>query len=356
MEQIATHPTVSVVIPVYNGERFLRDSVNSVLGQTFIDFEIVIVDDGSTDGSAEIVCTYTDTRIRLVSHVLNRGLAEARNTGIRSSRGNYVALLDSDDIAEPTRLADQVEAMEQDRGLVYLGTWAWMFSSEMPTVTKLWQTETADNMLRIFLMFRNRFNASSVMFRRNVVPLELFSNIPMAEDYRFAVAMSKLGRIGNLPKPLVRYRRHAASLTVSKQTLMTECVGIILHQQLEDFGIRPSKRELEIHQHVGRLLLQSSASLLEECENWLCKLSSHNDAVQRFDSHVFREIVSREWFELCKHGSPAGLASWRRYWRSNLSKAWLPSMWQRLRFLVKCLIKHRREGGDVPKVQATRES
>src|SRR4029077_7500044 len=179
---------------------------------------------------------------------------------------------------------------------------------------------------------------------------------PMAEDYGFAIAMSRLGKIGNLPKPLVRYRKHPPSLTVSKQTLMTECVERIVYKQLDDFGIRPSKRELEIHQHVGRLLLQSSTSLLDECENWLCKLNNHNDVAQRYDCQVFREIMSKEWFELCKHGSPAGLFAHRRYWHSNLSKAWPPSMRQRLRFLVKCLLKHRREGGDRPKVQAMQES
>lgn len=347
--------SVSVVIPVYNSERFLQDSINSVLDQTFSDFEIVVVDDGSTDGSADIVHRYSDARIRMVSHARNRGQAEARNTGIRSSRGIYVALLDSDDIAEPTRLAEQVEAMERDRELAYLGTWALIFNSETPTVTKLWKTEITDNALRILLMFRNRFNASSVMFRRNAVSSELFENIPMAEDYRFTVAMSKLGKIGNLSKPLVRYRRHATSLTVSKQSLMTECVEKILLQQLEDFGMRPSERELKIHQHVGRLLLQGSASLLSECENWLCKLSNHNDVAQRFDSHVFREIVSKEWFELCKHGSPAGLTAWRRYWHSNLSQAWIPSIRQRLRFFAKCVFKHRREGGDLPKVQSVQE-
>lgn len=348
--------SVSVVIPVYNGERFLRESINSVVSQTFTDFEIVIVDDGSTDGSADVVRSYSDSRIRMVSHARNRGLAEARNTGIRSSRGIYVALLDSDDIAEPTRLADQFKAMEQERGLVYLGTWALIFNSEIPTATKLWKTETTDHELRALLLFRNRFNASSVMFRQNVVPSELFPNIPMAEDYRFAVAMSKLGKIANLPKPLVRYRQHAASLTVSKQNFMTEYVGKILHRQLDDFGISPSKRELEIHRHVGRLLLRSSASLLDECENWLCELSKHNDVAQHYDCHTFSEVVSKEWFEVCKHGSPAGLAAWRRYWHSNLSQAWHPSMRQRIRFLMKCLFKHRREGGDLPKVQAMQES
>jgi Glycosyl transferase family 2 len=356
LEYLVTDPTVSVVIPVFNGERFLRDCINSVLGQTFSDFEIVVVNDGSTDGSPEILHSYSDTRLRMVSHTQNRGLAEARNTGIRSSHGNYIALLDSDDIAEPTRLADQVEAMEQDRELVYLGTWALRFQSHSPAVTKVWKAEITDTELRILLMFRNRFNASSIMFRRTIVPTELFANIPMAEDYGFAVAMSKLGKIGNLPKPLVRYRQHGASLTVSKQTLMTECVGNILRTQLEEFGMSPSNRELLIHQHIGRLLLPSSTSLLAECEDWLCRLSHQNDMVQRFEPDVFREIVSKEWFELCKHGSPGGFSAWRRYWHSSLSKAWTPNVQQRLRFFVKCLLKHRRKGGDLPQIPVMRES
>lgn len=348
-----TSPAVSVVVPVFNGERFLRESIISVLGQTFSNFEIIVVNDGSTDGSPEIVRSFSDPRVRMVSHAKNLGLAEARNTGIRSSRGVYIALLDSDDIAEPTRLADQVEAMERDSTLAYLGTWALRFQSHTPAVTKVWKTETTDTELRILLMFRNRFNASSTIFRRAVVPAGLFASIPMAEDYKFAVAMSKLGRIGNLPKPLVRYRQHATSLTVSKQTLMTDCIESILRQQLEEFGLIPSKRELLIHQHVGRLLLQSSLSLLEECDDWLHKVIHHNNAVaQRFDSDALCTIMSKEWFELCKYSSPAGFAAWRRYWRSDLSKFWQPSMRQRMKFLLKCAVRHRREGGDVPKVWA----
>lgn len=346
-------PTVSVVIPVFNGERFLRESIISVLNQTFSDFEIIVVNDGCTDGSPEIFRSFPDPRLRMVSHPQNLGLAEARNTGIRSSRGVYIALLDADDIAEPTRLAEQVNAMEQDPKLVYLGAFALRFQDGTPMATKVWKTETVDMELRILLMFRNRFNASSIMFRRAIVPPELFANIPMAEDYRFAVAMSKLGEIGNIPKPLVRYRQHATSLTVSKQTLMTDHVAEILRQQLEEFGMSPSKRELLIHQHIGRLLLRSSISLLDECDNWLRKLIHSNELTHRFESNAFRTIVSREWFELCKHASPAGFAAWRRYWRSDLSKAWQPTILQRMRLLVKCAVRHRREGGDLPKLVAT---
>src|SRR5262245_1919419 len=101
-------PTVSVVIPVYARAAFVGAAVDSVLAQTFPSFEIVVVDDGSTDRSREIIRAYRDPRVRLICHPHNRGIPAARNTGIDAARGDYVAFLDSDDIAYPNRLARQV--------------------------------------------------------------------------------------------------------------------------------------------------------------------------------------------------------------------------------------------------------
>lgn len=87
MGQSVPQPSVSTVIPVYNGARFIRESINSALAQTLTDIEVIVVDDGSTDGTAEIALSYSDARIRLVRHAQNRGPAEARNTGIRQANG-----------------------------------------------------------------------------------------------------------------------------------------------------------------------------------------------------------------------------------------------------------------------------
>ena len=103
---------VSVVIPAYNRERYLADAVDSVLAQTFTDFELLIVDDGSRDRTVEIAKSYRDPRIRLVRHERNRGVAAARNTGVAEARGAYVAFLDSDDVAYPDRLARQVAFLD----------------------------------------------------------------------------------------------------------------------------------------------------------------------------------------------------------------------------------------------------
>ena len=98
------NPAISVVMPVYNVEKYVSASIESVLSQTFTDFEIIVVDDGGKDASIDICSSYTDPRIRIVSQK-NRGLAGARNTGILESRGEYIALLDSDDCWEPEKLA-----------------------------------------------------------------------------------------------------------------------------------------------------------------------------------------------------------------------------------------------------------
>ena len=109
-------PQVSVVMPVYNGERFLAEAIESILDQTFTDLELIVVDDGSTDGSADIVRTYLerDGRIRFFQHERNRGAADARNTGIAAARGEYIAAMDADDISLPERLDTQVDYLRMN--------------------------------------------------------------------------------------------------------------------------------------------------------------------------------------------------------------------------------------------------
>lgn len=118
-------PLVSVVMPVYNSERFVAEAVDSILQQTLTDFEFLIVDDGSTDGSLGIIQDYAerDPRIRITQHSENRGVAAARNTGIARASGKYVAVMDSDDVSLPQRIEKQVTYLEahSDIGAVGVG-------------------------------------------------------------------------------------------------------------------------------------------------------------------------------------------------------------------------------------------
>src|SRR5437868_6754219 len=114
-------PRISINTPVYNGEKFIARAVQSVLAQTYGDFELVVVNDGSKDSTAQILNSFTDPRIRVIHQEQNQGISRTRNHALRSSRGDYVAVLDADDIARPHRLQAQLEALTQDPRLDGVG-------------------------------------------------------------------------------------------------------------------------------------------------------------------------------------------------------------------------------------------
>ena len=130
-------PKVSVVMSVCNSEPFIRDAINSILGQTFQDFEFIIINDGSTDGSLQIIQSYGDSRIRITSQE-NLGLTKSLNKGIGIARGEYIARQDADDISEPSRLEKQVAVLEQNSRAV-------LVSSNIRYFSEAWTSSPESN-------------------------------------------------------------------------------------------------------------------------------------------------------------------------------------------------------------------
>jgi glycosyltransferase involved in cell wall biosynthesis len=114
---------ISVIMTVYNGEKFLREAIDSVLNQTFQDFELIIIDDGSTDSTLKIINSYSDSRIRLIENIQNRGQSYSRNLGIKESKGEYVAIMDADDIMYPSRLEKQLDFLQSQNRIICF-SWA----------------------------------------------------------------------------------------------------------------------------------------------------------------------------------------------------------------------------------------
>ena len=160
-----TAPKVSVVMSVYNGERYLREAVESILNQTFIDFEFVIIDDGSTDDTLGILERYTDPRIRLVKNGRNIGLTESLNRGIRLARGKYVARQDADDISLPERLSSQLLFLDKHRGIGLVGTSFDIIDSSGRLCEQV-ILPTDNETLQELLWVRNCFCHGSVMMRK----------------------------------------------------------------------------------------------------------------------------------------------------------------------------------------------
>jgi GT2 family glycosyltransferase len=210
-------PTVTVLLAVHDGEPYLRQCVDSVLGQTFGDFELLIVDDASCDSTPAILASYDDPRIRVLRNAANLGQVPSLNRGLREARGDYVARIDADDWCRPPRLARQVEVLERDPAVGLVGTWMDLVDERDRPVAELRST-IADFAEFVFhtLIMRVLISHPSAMFRRDpVLALGGYDErTGPAEDkdlWRRLLLERWHARI--VPEPLVVYRVHEAQLS-----------------------------------------------------------------------------------------------------------------------------------------------
>jgi hypothetical protein len=210
-------PAVTVLMAVYNGERFLRQAIDSVLTQTFSDFEFVIVDDGSTDRSREILAGYTDPRIRPLWNSANLGLTRSLNRGLAASTAELVARQDADDISEPRRLERQVGYLERHPEIAALGTWYTKIGLDgAPLGLRRLPCDPLE--VRWAMLFYCPLIHSAVVFRRSALAArtgfydEQFS---YAQDYDLWSRLAEHGAIGNLGEYLLRLRISPWSMTAT---------------------------------------------------------------------------------------------------------------------------------------------
>jgi hypothetical protein len=210
-----TEPLASIVLPVYNCEKYVGDAIESLLRQTFTSFELIVINDGSTDRSAEIVSSFHDPRISVL-HQGNQGLAATLNRGISLARGTYVARQDADDLSHSDRLAFQVAYMEDHPDCVLLGTWAQMM--EKDRLVERYHRHPVDELeLRYELLFNNPFVHSSVLMRRSaLLKAGGYTSDPERqppEDYELWSRLSRIGSIANIGKVLQIYREIPGSIS-----------------------------------------------------------------------------------------------------------------------------------------------
>lgn len=205
-------PRVTVLMPVFNGEKYLAEAIDSILNQTFADFEFIIIDDGSMDRTWAILSSYTDPRLRLVRNDENIGVSKAANKGLALAQGKYIARMDADDVSLPERLARQVDYLETHPEIGVLGTGVQIMDGSGDT-SDTWQFPTQHGMLRWSLCFTCPIMHPTVMMRRQAVQWVggYASDMVLAEDYDLWRRLSDVTRLSNLPDVLLRLRLHEAN-------------------------------------------------------------------------------------------------------------------------------------------------
>lgn len=228
----AVVPIISVAMPVYNGERYLADAIDSILAQTFSNFELIIIDDGSTDGSLQILQRYQkrDARIRLIARE-NRNLATTLNDIIDLARGKWTARMDQDDVALPNRFERQLEWLAQT-GADICGGWVKFFGTSDKRVLKHPQTDAA---IKMALLFGCPFAHPTVMMRTELAKQLRYDKAwEKCEDYDLWEKAARLGcEMTNVPEVLLFYRQHEAQISTATSVRQEELTQKIRRRRWE---------------------------------------------------------------------------------------------------------------------------
>ena len=218
-------PRVSLLMAAYNGAAFIGESIASLLAQSFADFELIIIDDASTDGTAKIVAAYADPRIRLLRNTANLGIVGTRNRGFAAARGIFVAILDQDDLSRPRRLEAQVAYLDGHPDCVLVATDIDVMEAGHLRASRFSGLgATGPVVLRWMLHISNPLIHSSVMFRADVVRslgIYLRQDYALCEDYDFYLRMLPLGEIAILPERLTVLREHGGRASKRQEAALT---------------------------------------------------------------------------------------------------------------------------------------
>jgi len=240
----------------FNASRFVEEALSSLSAQTLSDLEVLVADDGSTDDTAARVerAEQRDPRIRLLRLGRNRGQAFALNAALDQASGRYLAVLDADDQAPPSRLADQVEALERDPGLLLVGGAAQTFEDGRPEVGALWRYATLDGDIRARNLFKSEFISGAMTFDRERLAshgLRFDPRFRLGNDWDLSSRALRVGRVANLPKVVLRYRLHGAQMTAGMMDDVRSDSALIRRDALAWLGIEPDLDELRVHMAVS---------------------------------------------------------------------------------------------------------
>ena len=215
-------PLISVIMPVYNAEKFLKPAIESILNQTFSDFELIIIDDNSNDKTADIIKSYNDNRIKHIVNPNRIGFTNSLNQGLKIAQGDYIARMDADDISDPERFSKEIEFLENNPDIGVCGSWMKIIDENGKIINKI-QLPVGSNVIAWRLYFNNCVAHPSVILRRKVIDRVNYynSDFVVAEDYDLWNRIIKISKIENIPEYLLKYRIHGKNISLNREKVLT---------------------------------------------------------------------------------------------------------------------------------------
>ena len=294
-----TDPHISVIMPVYNDGSFLNEAIESILYQTYNNFEFIVIDDGSTDNSLNIIKSYGDQRILILQHDKNKGISKALNYGLRYAKGRFIARMDANDIALSERFDKQIKYLikEKEIGLVTC------LHENINTEGKPIQTLNRDispSNSQVCTFFRNYIPHSSVMIDRDIITDIKYNEDCAAEDFDLWIQLSEKTEFYMIPDVLMKIRIDKKGLSQRNKQNCELSQKRIIKQKLEQLGIDANDKEIEFHFNYHKKYQYKCLEgkfILEYYE----KLFIGNQRFQVFRESAFSDFLFANWFHVIKY-------------------------------------------------------
>ena len=291
--------TISVVMPVYNTPvQFLQEAVDSILNQTFEDFEFIIIDDGSADDIRQYLGSLTDPRIRLLHNETNLGITKSLNIGFRTAQGKYIARMDSDDVSLPERFEKQTAFMESHPNVIVCGARAVKYGQRLPSVSTDTATVRFESMenYKVRLLFVNPGPLHPTAFFRRAILLQyqiLYDErLVYSQDYGMWMSLCNYGQICSLPDVLLIHRAHDNQISRAHRDKQIYCDKLTQRRLIAALVDDVTEEEIDLHYHHSTGYYRD-ATISPLIVKWYNRLLRANKKRKLYSQRLLKKHIER---------------------------------------------------------------
>ncbi|HWY10797.1 MAG TPA: glycosyltransferase family 2 protein [Bacteroidia bacterium] len=328
-------PLVSVLMPVYNAEAFVKEAIASILDQSYQNFEFIIINDGSTDSSEGQIISFKTDKIKYYKNETNLGLIATLNKGIDLCKGEYIVRMDADDLSLRDRIKKQVEFMESNKGVGVCGCDYIHFGKGKQIPLKSHHTH---DLISGWMLFNSSVVHPALIIRSSVLKSEktyFNSEFKHVEDYELWSRLLFKSQFADIPETLLKYRIHASQVSLKFRGEQIENGNKVRKRLLEKIGFKFSEREFRVHCLLGNSQIISSLNDLAALSVWFDELYDQNQKLKFIPEATLQNILAKQWYDACgitNLGTKAFFFYFKSHWHNNYpgSKAML---------LSKCIVR-----------------
>jgi len=330
---MSNKPVCSVIMSVFNGSDYLTESIDSILNQSFQAFELIIINDASTDSSESIIRSYHDKRIKLINNDTNIGLAASLNIALKNSQGELIARMDDDDIAIEDRLLEQIIFLNQNPEVGIVGSYSELFGSASGLRIHALNSDE----LKIRSLFSCQFCHPTVMFRKALIDgqnIKYDESFKTAQDFELWSRIVPLTNFATIPKVLLKYRVHLNQISIAKRDKQLEATSIIYKQILNRLDINPTESEIELHRKLSHFNFQQENQQLRNIGTYLKNIIESNQKKRIFPIKTFEKFLAEYYYNILQSSTRKKLNRLNYYEMFKFQKYYNPKF-RRLKQLLK---------------------